>query len=623
MITSTLSVSGVEAYLWDVFVDTSITHTWNADLQIALTSPAGTIVTLTSNNGSSNDNVFNGTHWNDRADPDGLPPYVTNDGLATDHAYVNLVTATPLVAEEALSAFRGEDPNGDWVMTIADTADQDGGSLDSWFLTLVALKAAPEEATTVFDSTDTPIDISPEGTPVITSTLSVSGLLDFLGDVDVHTEITHTWNADLQIAVTSPVGTVATLTSNNGGSNDNVFNGTTWDDDAGDINPPGPVTDNVFENLVVETPLVPEEALGAFVGEDPNGNWVMTIADTAAEDGGSLASWSLELTTARCPTGELEPEALEVDAVPVTSDGNGVFEAGEQVEVAPAWRNGDSIAHTATGSASNFDGPGGPVYNLLDDAAAYGTVASGDVASCQDSGDCYAMEIDGARPATHWDAAFDEALSTGSGWTWALHVGDSFTDVPRTSVFYRFIETLLHHSVSAEPALAMRDLRVVGCTETEYCPADPTAREQVAVLLLKALEGSSYEPPACMDGGELFTDVPFDSPFCPWIEDLAGRGVTAGCGGGNYCADDSVTRAQAAVFLLKTLEGSQYVPPACSGVFADVPCPSLFANWVEDLAGRGITAGCGGGNYCPAGPVTRDQIAVFLTKTFGLLLYGP
>jgi len=78
-----------------------------------------------------------------------------------------------------------------------------------------------------------------------------------------------------------------------------------------------------------------------------------------------------------------------------------------------------------------------------------------------------------------------------------------------------------------------------------------------------------------------------------------------------------------AVFLLKTLEGSTYVPPACTGVFPDVPCPSTFAPWIEDLAARGITGGCGGGNFCPAAPNTRGQMAVFLTKTFGLLLYGP
>jgi hypothetical protein len=35
-----------------------------------------------------------------------------------------------------------------------------------------------------------------------------------------------------------------------------------------------------------------------------------------------------------------------------------------------------------------------------------------------------------------------------------------------------------------------------------------------------------------------------------------------------------------------------------------------------------VVGGCGGGNYCPADPVTREQMGVFLSVTFGLALYG-
>ncbi|HTY40367.1 MAG TPA: hypothetical protein VMH79_00705, partial [Thermoanaerobaculia bacterium] len=69
--------------------------------------------------------------------------------------------------------------------------------------------------------------------------------------------------------------------------------------------------------------------------------------------------------------------------------------------------------------------------------------------------------------------------------------------------------------------------------------------------------------------------------------------------------------------------GSDYAPPACEGIFADVPCPGAFADWIEDLANRQITGGCGNGDFCPDNPNTRGQMAVFLTKTFGLALYGP
>src|SRR5207245_2201926 len=144
----------------------------------------------------------------------------------------------------------------------------------------------------------------------------------------------------------------------------------------------------------------------------------------------------------------------------------------------------------------------------------------------------------------------------------------------------------------------------------------PHLRKQMAVFVLKAKEGASYVPPACAG---TFTDVPCPGPFTDWIEELFNRGVVAGCGAGpTYCPDNPVLRQQMAVFLLRTLLGSSYVPPACAGIFTDVPCPGTFTDWIEDLFNRGIAAGCGGGNFCPTNPNTRGQMAPFLVKTFGL-----
>jgi hypothetical protein len=116
-----------------------------------------------------------------------------------------------------------------------------------------------------------------------------------------------------------------------------------------------------------------------------------------------------------------------------------------------------------------------------------------------------------------------------------------------------------------------------------------------------------------------FADVPCPSQYANWIEELAAEGVTSGCGSGNYCPADPVTRQQMAVFLLKSEHGSSYTPPSCSSApFPDVPCPSQYANWIKELVTEGITGGCAGGDYCPTSSVTRAQMAVFLTKTFAL-----
>ena len=60
-------------------------------------------------------------------------------------------------------------------------------------------------------------------------------------------------------------------------------------------------------------------------------------------------------------------------------------------------------------------------------------------------------------------------------------------------------------------------------------------------------------------------------------------------------------------------------PPA----FSDVPPTSPYYMFVNALAASGITAGCGGGNFCPDNPVTRGQMAVFLANALGLYYPVP
>ena len=121
-----------------------------------------------------------------------------------------------------------------------------------------------------------------------------------------------------------------------------------------------------------------------------------------------------------------------------------------------------------------------------------------------------------------------------------------------------------------------------------------------------------------------FFDVPPSHHFHDAIHALAASGVTAGCGGGNFCPNGAVTRAQMAVFLLKSRHGAPYTPPAASGdVFDDVPADAFAADWIEQLAAEGIAAGCGGGDFCPGSTVTRAQMAVFLLKALLGSTFAP
>jgi N-acetylneuraminic acid mutarotase len=156
-----------------------------------------------------------------------------------------------------------------------------------------------------------------------------------------------------------------------------------------------------------------------------------------------------------------------------------------------------------------------------------------------------------------------------------------------------------------------------GCGGGNYCPADNVSRAEMAVFLERGMNGEAYTPPAA--SGHVFTDVPLGYWAADWIEQLAADGITSGCGGGNYCPDSEVTRAEMAVFLLRSEHGSSYTPPPATGNdFDDVPVVYWASGWIEQLAEEGITQGCGGNNYCPDTQVTRAEMAVFLVRVFNL-----
>ena len=181
-----------------------------------------------------------------------------------------------------------------------------------------------------------------------------------------------------------------------------------------------------------------------------------------------------------------------------------------------------------------------------------------------------------------------------------------FLDVTPSNIFYGNIVILANNGITS------------GCGGGDYRPGAEVTRAQMAVFLLRAEHGAFYVPPSGCSG--YFLDVPCADPFAVWIEGLYLEGVTSGCGGGNYCPGSPISRAQTAVFLLKTLLGPTYVAPVVDPIFDDVPQGAFAANWIDQLWMRGISGGCSASPllYCPANSVSRGQMAAFLVRTFGL-----
>ena len=348
----------------------------------------------------------------------------------------------------------------------------------------------------------------------------------------------------------------------------------------------------------------------------------------------------------------LSPRAMQVDAhdVGTGSDLNGVLEPGETVGVEPSWAilTGTPSTQVALGGTIyDISGPAFQSFNAADATADYGQTPPLDTGNCYDathSHNCYRIGV--ASPdhgqVRHWDATVTELLSTGGYKNWKLHVGDSFSDVPRSQPFYRKIETLLHTGITS------------GCTATAYCPGNPVSRGQMAVFVAKGIvrlgenvptAGSiGGQPYNCSPGGaSIFADVSPTDFFCRHAHFLGAQNVTLGCGPTAFCPNETVTRDAMASFIAKAIvapAGGAGVPQtygpdpgtgrsySCNGGspnlhFSDVPVVNAFCRHIHFLWAKGVVDGCSATQYCPGQSVNRDAMAKFIGNGFGLLLYGP
>jgi hypothetical protein len=199
-----------------------------------------------------------------------------------------------------------------------------------------------------------------------------------------------------------------------------------------------------------------------------------------------------------------------------------------------------------------------------------------------------------------------------ASYTWTTDVYDPpiFADVPFSYWANYWIEILYNDGITGGCAT---DPHLI------YCPDAPVTRAEMAIFILRSEHGGAYTPPPAtgmvftdVPLGS-FADAWIEQLA---TEGITG-GCTLD--GTQYCPDKPITRAEMAIFLLRGEHGSAYTPPPAMGtVFVDVTLGSFADAWIEQLAREKIAAGCGGGNYCPGNPVTRAEMAVFLVETFNL-----
>jgi hypothetical protein len=168
-------------------------------------------------------------------------------------------------------------------------------------------------------------------------------------------------------------------------------------------------------------------------------------------------------------------------------------------------------------------------------------------------------------------------------------------------------------------------------------------REDMAVHLERLYRGAGFTPAAGCASACSFTDLTASYCLAGWICQLYRDDITAGCGNG-YCGPDPVTRAQMAVFLGKVLSRRLGVTIPTFGnvcltagncrafdckasggasAFNDVPADSPYCASIHYMLAQDITAGCGGWYYCPWITIPRQEMAVFVAKSYNLIKTKP
>lgn len=163
-------------------------------------------------------------------------------------------------------------------------------------------------------STNVPLSISASGTPTVNSTLVIPADQGVTIDaITVDVDITHTWVRDLTVTLISPAGTQVRL-ANRPCTNVALNNIVATFDDEG-------IALICGNNPAVGGTIIPVDALSGLQGQSTAGTWTLRVADQAAQDGGTINGWTINV----CSTQALsvaENQLIDFALYPNPNNGN-------------------------------------------------------------------------------------------------------------------------------------------------------------------------------------------------------------------------------------------------------------------------------------------------------------
>ena len=432
---------------------------------------------------------------------------------------------------------------------------------------------------------------------ILVDTISLEGG-DLISDLRVNVNADHPWVGDLRIKLRHNGGPEVTLINKTGldglGDCDASRIDVEFSDNASASAESVCHMAGDAASIVGSITPVVAEFLSDFDDETIGGDWTLIVEDKFPGDAGILNSWCLTASIAG-PNGPAI--VFSPSSGLVTSEPGGSVEVQVTLDQAPSadviltFSSSDTAEGTVTPDTLTFTPANwnieqvitiSGVEDIVDDGdkpyeisvslssadAGYGSLAVPSLAVTNQDNDPIYTEVPVGYWAYEWiQALTDAGITSGcapgmycpandvSRAEMAVFLGRSmhgvnqsppaasgavFSDVPATYWAADFIEQLAADGVTN------------GCGGGKYCPEVDVTRAHMAVFLLRAKYGASYEPPPVT--GTRFDDVSAGHWAAAWIEQLAKEGITSGCSATSYCPDKEVQRDAMAVFLVRTVD---------------------------------------------------------------------
>ena len=179
---------------------------------------------------------------------------------------------------------------------------------------------------------------------------------------------------------------------------------------------------------------------------------------------------------------------------------------------------------------------------------------------------------------------------------------DLFTDVTSANTFKAEIEWMSNLGIST------------GYGDGTFQPTANVSRQAMAAFMYRFAGSPAFTPPVSSP----FNDVATGSTFYKEITWLADQGISTGYGDGGFHPTANVSRQAMSAFMYRLAGSPAFLPPVTSP-FNDVGTGASFYLEITWMADQAISAGYGDGGYHPAANVSRQAMAAFMYRLYGVL----